>query len=91
RLSEQLARDSKIARLHAEEELKMMIEGPDRSNEVIAKHLQEYKQAEADLTIGEKLELINELDLGLECMMMDGVAVSSGSLITTPFLLLAAK
>nr|GEX03529.1 hypothetical protein [Tanacetum cinerariifolium] len=33
RLSEQLARDSKIARLHAEEELKMMIEGLDRSNE----------------------------------------------------------
>nr|GEV39784.1 ribonuclease H-like domain-containing protein [Tanacetum cinerariifolium] len=33
RLSEQLARDSEIARLHAEEELKMMIEGMDRSNE----------------------------------------------------------
>nr|GFB40055.1 hypothetical protein [Tanacetum cinerariifolium] len=40
RLSEQLARDSKIARLHAEEELKMMIEGLDRRNEMIAKHLQ---------------------------------------------------
>nr|GEX51013.1 synaptobrevin, longin-like domain protein [Tanacetum cinerariifolium] len=33
RLNEQLARDSEIARLHAEEELKMMIEGLDRSNE----------------------------------------------------------
>nr|GEV34151.1 hypothetical protein [Tanacetum cinerariifolium] len=41
RLSEQLARDSEIAKLHAEEELKMMIEGLDRSNEVIAKHLRE--------------------------------------------------
>nr|GEX45345.1 hypothetical protein [Tanacetum cinerariifolium] len=61
RLSEQLARDSEIARLHAEEELKMMIEGLDRSNEVIAKHLQEYKQAKAELTVGEKIELINEL------------------------------
>nr|GEX78381.1 putative ribonuclease H-like domain-containing protein [Tanacetum cinerariifolium] len=61
RLSEQLARDSKIARLHAEEDLKMMIEGLDRSNEVIAKHLQEYEQAAADLSIGEKIELINEL------------------------------
>nr|GEV80722.1 reverse transcriptase domain-containing protein [Tanacetum cinerariifolium] len=61
RESEQLARDSEIARLHAEEELKMMIEGLDRSNEVIAKHLQEYEQAEADLTIGEKIVLINEL------------------------------
>nr|GEW70017.1 hypothetical protein [Tanacetum cinerariifolium] len=61
RVSEQLARDSKIARLHAEEELKMMIEGLDRRNEVIAKHLQEYKQAEADLTVREKIDLINEL------------------------------
>nr|GEY83983.1 hypothetical protein [Tanacetum cinerariifolium] len=33
RVNEQLARDSKIARLHAEKELKMMIEGLDRSNE----------------------------------------------------------
>nr|GEX57200.1 hypothetical protein [Tanacetum cinerariifolium] len=30
------------------------------------------------------------LDLGFECIMMDGVAISSGSLITTHFLLLAA-
>nr|GEV80693.1 hypothetical protein [Tanacetum cinerariifolium] len=61
RESEQLARDSEIARLHAEEERKMMIEGLDRSNEVIAKNLQEYEQAEADLTVEEKIELINEL------------------------------
>nr|GFD03676.1 hypothetical protein [Tanacetum cinerariifolium] len=31
------------------------------SNEVIAKHLQEYEQSEVELTIGEKIELINEL------------------------------
>nr|GEZ42442.1 hypothetical protein [Tanacetum cinerariifolium] len=36
-------------------------ESLDRRNEVIAKHLQEYEQAEADLTVGEKIELINEL------------------------------
>nr|GEU74289.1 hypothetical protein [Tanacetum cinerariifolium] len=35
RLSEQLARDSEIARLHAKEELKIMIEGLDRSNELV--------------------------------------------------------
>nr|GEX59809.1 hypothetical protein [Tanacetum cinerariifolium] len=61
RLSEQLARDSDIARLHAEEELKMMIKGLDRSNEVIAKHLREYEQAEADLSVREKIELISKL------------------------------
>nr|GEW53634.1 hypothetical protein [Tanacetum cinerariifolium] len=61
RLSEQLTRDSEIARLHAEEELEMMMEGLDRSNEVIAKHLREYEQAVAKLSVGEKLELISEL------------------------------
>nr|GEZ09100.1 hypothetical protein [Tanacetum cinerariifolium] len=61
RVSEQIARDSKIARLHAEEELKIMIEGLDRSNEMIAKHLQEYEQAAADLSVGEKIELTSEL------------------------------
>nr|GFA96531.1 hypothetical protein [Tanacetum cinerariifolium] len=39
----------------------MMIEGLDRSNEVISKHLQEYEQAAADLSIREKIKLINEL------------------------------
>nr|GFA41811.1 hypothetical protein [Tanacetum cinerariifolium] len=43
RFSEQLARDSEIARIHAKEELKMMIEGLDRSNEMIAKNLHEYE------------------------------------------------
>nr|GEW16282.1 hypothetical protein [Tanacetum cinerariifolium] len=56
-----IARDAKIARIHTEEELKMMIDGLDISNEIIAKHLQEYEQSEAELTIGEKIELINEL------------------------------
>nr|GEW89854.1 hypothetical protein [Tanacetum cinerariifolium] len=35
--------------------------GLDRSNEVIAKHLSEYEQAEADLSVGENIELISEL------------------------------
>nr|GEU56837.1 hypothetical protein [Tanacetum cinerariifolium] len=61
RLSEQVVRDSKIARIHVEEELKLMIEGLDRSNEVIAKHLSEYEQAEANLSVKEKIELISEL------------------------------
>nr|GEY28845.1 hypothetical protein [Tanacetum cinerariifolium] len=61
RVSEQLERDYEIARLHAKEELKMMIEGLDRSNEMIAKHLQEYEQTEANLSVGEKIELIREL------------------------------
>nr|GEY05027.1 putative ribonuclease H-like domain-containing protein [Tanacetum cinerariifolium] len=39
RINERIARDAEIARIHAEEELKMMIDGLDRSNEIIAKHL----------------------------------------------------
>nr|GEX22392.1 hypothetical protein [Tanacetum cinerariifolium] len=61
RLSEQAARDSEITRIHAEEELKLMIEGLDRSNEINAKHLSEYEQGEADLSVGEKIKLISEL------------------------------
>nr|GFC47466.1 hypothetical protein [Tanacetum cinerariifolium] len=39
----------------------MMIDGLDKNNEVIVRHLHEYKQVVIELTIGEKIELINEL------------------------------
>nr|GEV80317.1 hypothetical protein [Tanacetum cinerariifolium] len=61
RMDEQIARDAEIARIYAEEELQMLIYGLDRNNEVIVKHLQEYEQSEAELTIGEKIDLINDL------------------------------
>nr|GEX55792.1 hypothetical protein [Tanacetum cinerariifolium] len=61
RRSEQIARDAKIARIHAEEELQMLIDGLDRTNETIAKYLQEYEQFSADLSIGERIDMINEL------------------------------
>ncbi|GJY64136.1 hypothetical protein Tco_0465596 [Tanacetum coccineum] len=51
----------KIARLHTEEELKIMIDEHDRSNEVIAKHLKEYVQAEDVLSLEDKIEFIIEL------------------------------
>nr|GEV25394.1 hypothetical protein [Tanacetum cinerariifolium] len=47
KMNEQLVRDAEIARLHAKEELKMMIEGLDRRNKMIEKHLQEYEQSKA--------------------------------------------
>nr|GEU59190.1 heat shock protein 70, conserved site-containing protein [Tanacetum cinerariifolium] len=61
RRNAQIAKDAEIARIHAEEELQMLIDGLDRNNEVIAWHLYEYEQAAAELTTGEKIELINEL------------------------------
>ncbi|GJY24308.1 hypothetical protein Tco_0397966, partial [Tanacetum coccineum] len=44
-----------------EKELDMMIAELNRSNEMVAKHLNEYEQAEAELSHDEKVELINEL------------------------------
>nr|GEY92925.1 hypothetical protein [Tanacetum cinerariifolium] len=61
RMDEQIARDAEIARIHAEEELQMLIDSLDRNNETIAKYLQEYKQFAEDLSIGERIELINDL------------------------------
>nr|GEU33716.1 hypothetical protein [Tanacetum cinerariifolium] len=51
----------KIARIHAEKELKMMIVKLDRSNEMVANYLSEYEQAAVGLSHDEKVELINEL------------------------------
>nr|GEZ16154.1 retrotransposon protein, putative, unclassified [Tanacetum cinerariifolium] len=44
RMFEQIARDAEIARIHAEEELQIMIDVLDRNNETVAKYLQEYHQ-----------------------------------------------
>nr|GEZ21882.1 hypothetical protein [Tanacetum cinerariifolium] len=57
-IREQAERDSEIARIHVERELNMMIAELDRSNEMVAKYLSEYEQAEAGLSHDEKVELI---------------------------------
>nr|GEY24060.1 hypothetical protein [Tanacetum cinerariifolium] len=56
-----IARDAEVARIHAEEELQMMINRLDRSNETLAKYLQEYEQILKDLSIGERIEVISDL------------------------------
>nr|GEV62720.1 retrovirus-related Pol polyprotein from transposon TNT 1-94 [Tanacetum cinerariifolium] len=61
RMNEQIARDAEIAKIHAEEELQMLIDGLDRNNETISKYLQEYEQFATDLSIAEKIDMINEL------------------------------
>nr|GFB99463.1 hypothetical protein [Tanacetum cinerariifolium] len=61
RMNEQIARDAEIARIHAKEELQIMIDGLDRNNETVAKYLQEYYQFAAELPIGERIELISNL------------------------------
>nr|GFB10834.1 hypothetical protein [Tanacetum cinerariifolium] len=51
RRSEQIARDTNITKIHAEEELQIMIDGLDRNNETVAKYLQEYHQFASELPI----------------------------------------
>nr|GEX76533.1 synaptobrevin, longin-like domain protein [Tanacetum cinerariifolium] len=61
RMNEQIARDAEIARIHVEEELQSMIDGLDRSNETVAKYLQEYHQIASELPLDRRIELISDL------------------------------
>nr|GEV08106.1 copia protein [Tanacetum cinerariifolium] len=61
RMNKQIARDAEIARIHAEEELRIMIDRLDRSNETIAKYLQEYHQFATELPLERGIELISDL------------------------------
>ncbi|GKB06211.1 hypothetical protein Tco_0834444, partial [Tanacetum coccineum] len=60
-ISEKSEKDAEIARAQTERELGIMITELDRSNELIAKYTNVYEQAEADLSLEEKMELITEL------------------------------
>nr|GEU93458.1 hypothetical protein [Tanacetum cinerariifolium] len=61
RTSEQIVRDAKIVRIHTEEELQIMIDGLDRSNETVAKYLQEYHQFATEFPLERRIELISDL------------------------------
>nr|GEU91882.1 hypothetical protein [Tanacetum cinerariifolium] len=61
RMNEKITRDAKTIRIHAEEELQIMIDGLDKNNETVAKYLQEYEQFAAELSIEESIELISDL------------------------------
>nr|GEU66833.1 ribonuclease H-like domain-containing protein [Tanacetum cinerariifolium] len=61
RMNEQIARDVEVARIHAEEELQGMIDSLDRSNETIAKYLQEYQDFASELPLEKRIELIGDL------------------------------
>nr|GFA89896.1 hypothetical protein [Tanacetum cinerariifolium] len=61
RMNEQIARDTEVARIHAEEEIQGMIDSLDKSNETIAKYLQEYQQFASELPLEKKIELISNL------------------------------
>nr|GEW15062.1 hypothetical protein [Tanacetum cinerariifolium] len=58
---QRIAKDAEIARIHAEEDLQIMINGLDRNNETVAKYLQEYHQFASELPIERRIELITDL------------------------------
>nr|GEY69385.1 hypothetical protein [Tanacetum cinerariifolium] len=61
RRAEKIARDSEIARIHAEKELQSMIDGLDSNNEIVAKYLEEYHQFSSELSLESRIELISDL------------------------------
>nr|GFA93270.1 hypothetical protein [Tanacetum cinerariifolium] len=61
RMNEQIARDAEVARIHAEVEIQGMIDSLDKSNETVAKYLQEYQQFALELPLEKKIELISDL------------------------------
>nr|GFB08410.1 hypothetical protein [Tanacetum cinerariifolium] len=61
RMNEQIARDTEVARIHAEEEIQGLIDSLDKSNETIAKYLQEYQEFASELPLEKKIELISDL------------------------------
>nr|GFB91652.1 hypothetical protein [Tanacetum cinerariifolium] len=60
-MNDQIARDAEVARIHAEEEIQGMIDSLDKTNETVAKYLQEYQQFTSDLSLEKKIELISDL------------------------------
>nr|GEV54421.1 hypothetical protein [Tanacetum cinerariifolium] len=61
RMNEQIARDAEVVRIHAEEELQGMIDSLDKSNETIAKYLQEYQDFASELPLEKRIEFISDL------------------------------
>nr|GEZ10559.1 hypothetical protein [Tanacetum cinerariifolium] len=61
RMNKQIARDAEVARIHAEEELQGIINSLDKSNETIAKYLQEYQDFASELPLEKRIELISDL------------------------------
>nr|GEW70292.1 hypothetical protein [Tanacetum cinerariifolium] len=61
RMTEQIARNAEVARIHAEEELQGMIDSLDRTNETIAKYIQEYQEFALELPLERRIELISDL------------------------------
>nr|GEZ03418.1 hypothetical protein [Tanacetum cinerariifolium] len=61
RKGKEIARDAEVARIYAEEELQGMIDSLDKTNETIAKYIQEYQEFASELPLERRIELISDL------------------------------
>nr|GEU57059.1 hypothetical protein [Tanacetum cinerariifolium] len=61
KMTEQIARDAEVVRIHAEEDLRGMINSLHRTNETIAKYMQEYQDFALDLPLERRIEMISDL------------------------------
>nr|GEU93402.1 retrovirus-related Pol polyprotein from transposon TNT 1-94 [Tanacetum cinerariifolium] len=93
RRAEQIARDAEIARIHAEEELQIMISGLDRNNETIAKYLEEYQQFSSELPMERRIELISDLVKDFRGMTFEEVEAKFNSVCKQmeDFILMGSK
>nr|GFA30140.1 hypothetical protein [Tanacetum cinerariifolium] len=77
RMNEQISRDAEIARIHAEEELQMLIDSLDRNNEMIAKYLQDHSGWKTKHFKGMSLEEIREKFIPVWKQIEDFVPIGS--------------
>nr|GEX27067.1 hypothetical protein [Tanacetum cinerariifolium] len=73
RMNEQIAKDAEVARIHAEEELQGMIDSLHRSNDTIAKYLQEYQDFSSELPLEKRIELIKSTEKANDLEAEEGI------------------
>nr|GFA47405.1 hypothetical protein [Tanacetum cinerariifolium] len=69
RMNEQITRDAEIARIHAEEELQMMIDGLDRNNKTIAKYLSQVPDSATKASLKEATERVLYVSIKESCRL----------------------
>nr|GEZ58729.1 hypothetical protein [Tanacetum cinerariifolium] len=77
RMTGLITRDAEVARIHTEEELQGMIDSLDRTNETIAKYLQEYQDFASELPLERRIELIKKVKEMMQLVPIEEVYVQA--------------
>nr|GFA30978.1 hypothetical protein [Tanacetum cinerariifolium] len=86
-------RDVEVERIHAEEELYGMIDSLDRTNETIAKYLQEYQDFSSELPLQRRIELISDLVKDFKGMTFEEIKAKFAAIwkLVKDFILMGLK